>query len=58
LHSDGIEASGFTAHYKLPHYVTFEADLRVLERARDHHTAQQELRLSRLVAQTTTEEPS
>jgi alpha-D-ribose 1-methylphosphonate 5-triphosphate synthase subunit PhnI len=58
LHSDGIEASGFTAHYKLPHYVTFEADLRVLERARDHHTATQERRLSRLVAQATTEEPS
>ncbi len=36
LHSDGIEASGFTAHYKLPHYVTFEADLKVLERAVDH----------------------
>ncbi|PDW04957.1 carbon-phosphorus lyase complex subunit PhnI [Candidatus Viridilinea mediisalina] len=37
LHCDGIEASGFTAHYKLPHYVTFEADLRVLDRARKHH---------------------
>jgi alpha-D-ribose 1-methylphosphonate 5-triphosphate synthase subunit PhnI len=36
LHSDGIEASGFTAHYKLPHYVTFEADLKVLDRAVSH----------------------
>jgi hypothetical protein len=26
-------ASGFTAHYKLPHYVSFEADIKVLERA-------------------------
>jgi alpha-D-ribose 1-methylphosphonate 5-triphosphate synthase subunit PhnI len=31
-HVDGIEASGFTAHYKLPHYVSFEADIKVLER--------------------------
>jgi alpha-D-ribose 1-methylphosphonate 5-triphosphate synthase subunit PhnI len=27
LHTDGIEAAGFCAHYKLPHYVTFQADL-------------------------------
>jgi len=26
LHTDGIEASGFCLHYKLPHYVTFQAD--------------------------------
>ncbi|MEI6046032.1 MAG: carbon-phosphorus lyase complex subunit PhnI [Chloroflexota bacterium] len=39
LHVDAIEASGFTAHYKLPHYVTFQADIRVLERAKDHATA-------------------
>lgn len=40
LHSDGIEASGFTAHYKLPHYVTFEADLKVLDRATEHVQSQ------------------
>lgn len=56
LHSDGIEASGFTAHYKLPHYVTFEADLRVLDRARDHSAAQQQTRLARLAAATTQED--
>jgi alpha-D-ribose 1-methylphosphonate 5-triphosphate synthase subunit PhnI len=33
-HVDGIEASGFTAHYKLPHYVTFQADISVLQRSR------------------------
>ncbi|NWJ47226.1 MAG: carbon-phosphorus lyase complex subunit PhnI [Chloroflexi bacterium] len=38
-HIDAIEASGFTAHYKLPHYVTFQADISVLERAKDHATA-------------------
>ncbi len=48
LHCDGIEASGFVAHYKLPHYVTFEADLRVLDRARDH-VAQRQSRLGQLV---------
>lgn len=26
-HIDGVEASGFTAHWKLPHYVDFQADL-------------------------------
>ncbi len=39
LHVDGIEASGFTAHYKLPHYVSFQADISVLERTRDHQAA-------------------
>jgi alpha-D-ribose 1-methylphosphonate 5-triphosphate synthase subunit PhnI len=27
LHIDGIESMGFTTHYKLPHYVTFQSDL-------------------------------
>jgi alpha-D-ribose 1-methylphosphonate 5-triphosphate synthase subunit PhnI len=40
LHTDGIEASGFTAHYKLPHYVTFQANISVLERSRNHQTTQ------------------
>ncbi|QBD76381.1 carbon-phosphorus lyase [Ktedonosporobacter rubrisoli] len=35
-HVDGIEAGGFIAHFKLPHYVTFQADISVLERARAH----------------------
>ena len=34
-HIDGIEASGFTAHFKLPHYVTFQADIKVMEQNRD-----------------------
>ena len=38
-HVDGVEASGFTAHYKLPHYVSFQADISVLERARKHRAA-------------------
>ncbi|GLV53590.1 carbon-phosphorus lyase [Dictyobacter sp. S3.2.2.5] len=36
LHADGVEASGFTAHFKLPHYVTFQANISVLERSRNH----------------------
>jgi alpha-D-ribose 1-methylphosphonate 5-triphosphate synthase subunit PhnI len=46
-HIDGIEASGFTAHYKLPHYVDFESTLNVLERAVEHtasHTEKDALR--------------
>jgi len=39
LHVDGIEASGFTAHYKLPHYVSFQADISVLERTRNYQAA-------------------
>ena len=39
LHIDGIESSGFTAHYKLPHYVSFQSDISVLERARDYRAA-------------------
>ncbi|KJR96616.1 MAG: carbon-phosphorus lyase [Peptococcaceae bacterium BRH_c4a] len=34
-HTDGIEASGFSAHWKLPHYVTFQADLEQLRAAQD-----------------------
>jgi alpha-D-ribose 1-methylphosphonate 5-triphosphate synthase subunit PhnI len=41
-HVDGIEASGFTAHYKLPHYVDFEANLNVLERAVQHTASRTE----------------
>jgi alpha-D-ribose 1-methylphosphonate 5-triphosphate synthase subunit PhnI len=52
LHSDGIEASGFTAHYKLPHYVTFEADLKVLDRAREHTTTQSQSRLQEIATRT------
>jgi alpha-D-ribose 1-methylphosphonate 5-triphosphate synthase subunit PhnI len=39
LHVDGIEASGFTAHFKLPHYVTFQSDINVLQRAQEHQAA-------------------
>ncbi len=35
-HLDGIESQGFTNHYKLPHYVTFQADLQVFARAKAH----------------------
>lgn len=34
LHTDGIESSGFTAHWKLPHYVTFQSHLDRLRAAR------------------------
>ena len=34
-HIDGIESVGFTNHYKLPHYVTFQADLQVFANAKN-----------------------
>jgi len=33
-HIDGIESSGFVAHWKLPHYVTFQSTLDRLRRTR------------------------
>ncbi len=40
-HIDGIDALGFCAHWKLPHYVTFQSDLDRLRKAReaDHLSA-------------------
>lgn len=38
-HIDGIESMGFTNHFKMPHYVTFQADLHTFYKAKDkkHH---------------------
>lgn len=33
-HGDGIEASGFVQHLKLPHHVTFEAEMQLLRQLR------------------------
>ncbi|MBN2332440.1 MAG: carbon-phosphorus lyase complex subunit PhnI [Deltaproteobacteria bacterium] len=33
-HVDAIESMGFANHFKLPHYVTFQADIQVYEKAR------------------------
>lgn len=32
-HIDGVDSMGFTNHFKLPHYVTFQADLQVFSNA-------------------------
>lgn len=34
MHIDSIESLGFCNHYKLPHYVTFHSDLKVVERSK------------------------
>ena len=34
-HIDGIESMGFCNHFKLPHYVTFQADLQVLDKTKE-----------------------
>ncbi|HEX9060741.1 MAG TPA: carbon-phosphorus lyase complex subunit PhnI [Clostridia bacterium] len=36
MHIDGIESSGFCAHFKLPHYITFQSDLDSLRRAQQN----------------------
>ena len=33
-HSDSVEASGFTQHLKLPHYVDFQSELNLVRRLR------------------------
>jgi alpha-D-ribose 1-methylphosphonate 5-triphosphate synthase subunit PhnI len=35
LHTDGVESSGFCLHYKLPHYVSFQADLSQIRSLRE-----------------------
>jgi alpha-D-ribose 1-methylphosphonate 5-triphosphate synthase subunit PhnI len=37
-HIDGIEASGFVAHWKLPHYVDFQADLNRVRSVRERRS--------------------
>jgi alpha-D-ribose 1-methylphosphonate 5-triphosphate synthase subunit PhnI len=38
-HCDNVEASGFTQHLKLPHYVDFQAELNLLRALRADHDA-------------------
>ena len=38
-HSDNVEASGFTQHLKLPHYVDFQAELNLIRRLRAEWSA-------------------
>ena len=40
-HCDNVEASGFTQHLKLPHYVDFQAELNLLRALRADHDAAQ-----------------
>lgn len=35
-HVDAVESMGFTNHFKLPHYVTFQADLHVFKSAKEN----------------------
>lgn len=35
-HIDGIESFGFSNHYKLPHYVTFQADYQIFKSAQEY----------------------
>jgi alpha-D-ribose 1-methylphosphonate 5-triphosphate synthase subunit PhnI len=39
MHIDGIEATGFVEHMKLPHYVEFQSNLQGMRRRRDRHAA-------------------
>lgn len=40
-HSDNVEASGFVQHLKLPHYVDFQAELRMLREMRAERAAKE-----------------
>jgi len=39
-HVDAVESLGFSNHFKLPHYVTFQADLHVFDAARKNNDHQ------------------
>lgn len=41
LHVDGVDSMGFCAHYKMPHYVTFQSDLDRLRTTRRKHAAKE-----------------
>ena len=41
-HSDNVEASGFTQHLKLPHYVDFQAELNLVRRMRAEWPGEQD----------------
>jgi alpha-D-ribose 1-methylphosphonate 5-triphosphate synthase subunit PhnI len=36
LHIDGIDSMGFCNHFKMPHYVTFQAEMDGLQKTRNH----------------------
>ncbi|RWJ43151.1 carbon-phosphorus lyase complex subunit PhnI [Mesorhizobium sp.] len=38
-HTDNVEANGLISHFKLPHYVDFQAELQLLRRLRTEHDA-------------------
>lgn len=38
-HADNVEANGFISHYKLPHYVDFQAELQLVRRLREEQSA-------------------
>ena len=40
-HIDGIESMGFTNHFKLPHYVSFQSDLDRLRKSQTQHQKEQ-----------------
>lgn len=39
-HSDNVEAQGFVQHLKLPHYVDFQAELKLVRRLRAAYEAE------------------
>jgi alpha-D-ribose 1-methylphosphonate 5-triphosphate synthase subunit PhnI len=50
MHSDNVEASGFTQHLKLPHYVDFQSELAIVRGMRESATEVERARASEDVA--------
>ncbi|GLS34942.1 carbon-phosphorus lyase complex subunit PhnI [Mesorhizobium tianshanense] len=40
-HTDSVEANGFVTHFKLPHYVDFQAELQLVRQLREQREADQ-----------------
>jgi alpha-D-ribose 1-methylphosphonate 5-triphosphate synthase subunit PhnI len=47
LHGDNVEASGFTSHLKLPHYVDFQSEVLELKKRQQHWDGMREEKESR-----------
>jgi len=57
-HTEGVEASGFCIHFKLPHYVTFQSSLDAMRDAKAHKALQPQLQPETADPETSGMEPA
>ncbi|KUP92965.1 carbon-phosphorus lyase complex subunit PhnI [Tritonibacter horizontis] len=57
-HTEGVEASGFCIHFKLPHYVTFQSSLDAMRDAKARDQAKNQARAAETAQATREAEPT